>query len=139
MIRLISTSLALVASSSQADAVTNEVASSLFTGNYLLQVVGSLFLVIFVLLGVMVLLKRFNTLGASTGGYIQVLASTPLGQRERAVLLKVGNDQILVGVASGNVTALHHLSEPVAPIDSETPLSFKEVWSFASNKQGGKR
>lgn len=139
MIRLISTSLALVASSAQADAVTNEVASSLFTGNYLLQVVGSLFLVIFVLLGVMVLLKRFNTLGASTGGYIQVLASTPLGQRERAVLLKVGNDQILVGVASGNVTTLHHLSEPVVPIDSETPLSFKEVWSFASNKQGGKR
>ncbi len=139
MIRLKSTLLALVASSAQADAVTNEVASSLFTGNYLLQVVGSLFLVIFVLLGVMMLLKRFNTLGASTGGYIQVLASTPLGQRERAVLLKVGNDQILVGVASGNVTTLHHLSEPVVPIDSETTLSFKEVWSFAVNRQGGKK
>ena len=139
MIRLLSTLLALVASSVQADAVTKEVGSSLFTGNYLLQVVGSLFLVIFVLLGVMVLLKRFNTLGASTGGFIQVLASTPLGQRERAVLLQVGTDQILVGVAPGNVTTLHRLSEPVAPIESETSLSFKDVWSFASNRPGGEK
>jgi len=141
MVRFLITLLALLVLPVQADteAVASDVGSSLFTGDYLLQVVGSFFLVICALLSVMVLLKRFNTLGASTGGYIQVLASTPLGQRERAVLLKVGNDQILVGVASGNVTTLHHLSEPVAPIDSETPLSFKEVWSFASNKQGGKR
>ena len=51
------------------------------------------------ILVITLILKRFNTVGASTGGYIQVLASAPLGQRERAVLLQVGADQILVGVA----------------------------------------
>ena len=92
--------LALVASSAQADSVNYEVGATLFTGDYFLQVLASfLFVVIFVLLAVMALLKRFNTVGASTGGYIQVLASTPLGQRERAILLQVGTDQILVGVA----------------------------------------
>ena len=84
----------------------------------------------------MVLLKRFNTVGASTGGYIQVLASAPLGQRERAVLLQVGADQILVGVASGSVTALHHVSDPVVPTEKEANLSFKEVWNFARSRQG---
>ena len=138
MVRFLITLLALLVLPVQADteAVASEVGSSLFTGDYLLQVVGSFFLVICALLSVMVLLKRFNTVGASTGGYIQVLASAPLGQRERAVLLQVGADQILVGVASGSVTALHHVSDPVVPTEKEANLSFKEVWNFARSRQG---
>ena len=67
----------LIALPAQADAdtVATEVGSSLFTGDYLLQVVGSFFLVICVLLAVMLLLKRFNTVGTSKGGYIEILAS----------------------------------------------------------------
>lgn len=121
-----------------ADTVANEVGSSLFTGDYLLQVVGSFFLVICALLAVMFLLKRFNTVGISTGGYIEILASAPLGQRERAVLLQVGEEQILVGVAPGNVTTLHHISQPVSPPEADASLSFKEVWKFARSRQGGK-
>ena len=138
MVRILITLLALLVLPVQADtdAVASDVGSSLFTGDYLLQVVGSFFLVICALLSVMVLLKRFNTVGASTGGYIQVLASAPLGQRERAVLLQVGADQILVGVAAGNVTALHHVSDPIVPTDKEATMSFKEVWNFARSRQG---
>ena len=120
-----------------ADAVATEVGSSLFTGDYLLQVVGSFFLVICVLLAVMLLLKRFNTVGTSKGGYIEILASAPLGQRERAVLLQVGEEQILVGVAPGNVTTLHHISHPISRSEAETSLTFKEVWNFARSRQGG--
>lgn len=121
----------------EADKAATDVGSSLFTGDYLLQVVGSFFLVICVLLAVMLLLKRFNTVGTSKGGYIEILASAPLGQRERAVLLQVGDEQILVGVAPGNVTALHHISHPVSSSEAETSLTFKEVWNFARNRQGG--
>ena len=98
MSRFLSIMFILVALPTQAHAVTTDAGSSLFTGDYLLQVVGSFFLVICVLLAVMLLLKRFNTVGTSRGGYIQILASAPLGQRERAVLLQVGEEQILVGV-----------------------------------------
>ena len=139
MIRFLLTLIVVVAPSAQANAVTNEGSTSLFTGDYLLQVVGSFFLVICALLAVMMLLKRFNTVGASTGDYIQVLASTPLGQRERAVLLQVGSDQILVGVAPGSVNTLHELSNPVAAMNRDESLSFKEVWNFARNRQGSKQ
>ena len=63
----------LIALPAQADAdlVATEVGSSLFTGDYLLQVVGSFFLVICVLLAVMLLLKRFNTIGTSKGGTLK--------------------------------------------------------------------
>ena len=128
--------LALVASSAQADSVNYEVGATLFTGDYFLQVLASFLFVIFVLLAVMALLKRFNTVGASTGGYIQVLASTPLGQRERAILLQVGTDQILVGVAAGSVKKLHQLSDPVVLEANPSSLSFKEVWNFARTKRG---
>ena len=131
--------LLFVAYSAQANTVTNEGGASLFAGDYLFQVVGSLVLVISALLAVMVLLKRFNSAGASTGGYIQVLASAPLGQRERAVLIQVGTDQILVGVSAGNVTTLHKFSDPVIQMGDKPSLSFKEVWKFARNRQGGEQ
>ena len=52
-------------------------------------------------------------LGSRVGNAIDVLADVPLGQKERAVLLKVGATQILIGVAPGRVNTLHVLTEPL--------------------------
>ena len=51
--------------------------------------------------------------GNRASGAIDVIAEIPLGQKERAVLLKVGQKQILVGVAPGRVNMLHVLEEPL--------------------------
>jgi flagellar protein FliO/FliZ len=45
--------------------------------------------------------------GSATG--LEVVAQVSLGTRERAVLLKVGDRQLLLGVAPGNVRTLHVL------------------------------
>lgn len=57
--------------------------------------------------------RRVRGIGSRVGNAIDVLAEMPLGQKERAVLLKVGNTQILIGVAPGRVNTLHVLSEPI--------------------------
>jgi flagellar protein FliO/FliZ len=57
--------------------------------------------------------RRVRGMGSRVGNAIDVLAEMPLGQKERAVLLKVGTTQILLGVAPGRVTTLHVLSEPI--------------------------
>ena len=57
--------------------------------------------------------RRVRGIGNRTGNAIDVLAEVPLGPKERAVLLKVGTEQILIGVAPGRVSALHVLREPV--------------------------
>ena len=44
---------------------------------------------------------------------LAVLAEVRIGPKERAVLLKVGAAQLLVGVAPGQVATLHVLAEPV--------------------------
>ena len=110
--------------------------SELFTGDYLLQVVGSFVLVICVLLAVLLLLKRFNGAGSPRSGQMRVIASLGLGQRERAVLIEVGNEQLLVGVAPGSVNILHALSDPVRPASESAKPSFIDVWKVATGKHG---
>ena len=59
------------------------------------------------------LVRRMRIVGNRVGGAIDVLATVQLGQKERAVLLKVGTTQILLGVAPGQVSTLHVLAEPL--------------------------
>ena len=59
------------------------------------------------------IVRRMRGLGNRVGNAIDVLADVPLGQKERAVLLKVGPTQILIGVAPGRVNTLHVLAEPL--------------------------
>ena len=81
---------------------------------------GSLASVTFALLAVLAaifavawLARRVRGIGSRVGNEINVLADVPLGPKERAVLLKVGAEQILVGVAPGRVSPLHVLREPI--------------------------
>jgi flagellar protein FliO/FliZ len=59
------------------------------------------------------LARRMRGFGSRVGTAIDVLADVPLGPKERAVLLKVGKEQILVGVSPGRVSPLHVLRDPI--------------------------
>jgi len=73
----------------------------------------ALLLVLAAIFAVAWLARRVRGFGNRVGGAIEVLADVPLGPKERAVLIKLGVEQILVGVAPGRVSALHVLREPV--------------------------
>ena len=108
--------------------------SSLFTGDYLLQVIGSFVVVILLLIGVLVLLRRFNGVSSQMTGSMRVISSLGVGQRERVVLLQVGKEQILVGVGPGNVRKIHAFEEPVVELLASTNSSFSGVWKVAMGK-----
>ncbi|HXZ58788.1 MAG TPA: flagellar biosynthetic protein FliO [Steroidobacteraceae bacterium] len=79
------------------------------------------------------LLKRVRGFASRVGSSLEVLAQVPLGQKERAVLLKVGAVQILIGVAPGRVNTLYVLPEPLelsrapgAP-GGDTPSPFRAL------------
>ncbi len=72
----------------------------------LMVVLGAIFVVAWVL-------RRMRLVGNRMGSELDVLATVQLGQKERAVLLKLGKKQILLGVAPGQVSALHVLDEPL--------------------------
>lgn len=58
-------------------------------------------------------LPRFGGRALSGQRGFRVVASLPVGQRERVVLLEVGDRQVMLGVAPGRVNTLHVLDEPV--------------------------
>ena len=108
--------------------------SSLFTGDYLLQVIGSFVVVILLLIGVLVLLRRFNGVSSQMSGNMRVISSVGVGQRERVVLLQVGVEQILIGVGPGNVRKIHAFDGPVVETSASTTPNFSDVWKVAMGK-----
>ncbi len=79
----------------------------------LASVTLALLAVLAAIFGVAWVARRVRGMGNRLGSAIDVLADMPLGPKERAVLLKVGTEQILIGVAPGRVSALHVLREPI--------------------------
>jgi flagellar protein FliO/FliZ len=90
-----------------------------------LEITITLLIVIGFLAGLAWFAKRVRG-GFSRGGgaRIQVLGAQALGPKERAVLVRVGDTDILVGVASHNVNTLHvfpagaNTEAPAAPAAS---------------------
>jgi len=59
------------------------------------------------------LMQRLRNFGGGQAGSIKVITSVALGAKERAVVVQVGAQQLLLGVAPGRVTTLHVLAEPL--------------------------
>jgi len=91
-----------------APAVSNGVAGQLT------QLVFGLLLVLGLIFFLAWLLRRVQQAGpAGKGQVIELIGSRALGPRDRLMLVQVGNEQILLGLSPGTITALHVLKEPV--------------------------
>lgn len=58
------------------------------------------------------LLRRFSFGQHALGGAVRVIGGVALGQRERLVLVEIGETWLVLGVAPGQVNALHSLPRP---------------------------
>jgi flagellar protein FliO/FliZ len=80
----------------------------------LLRLVLSLALVLGAVVACAWLMRRLRGIGGGGSRAIEVLAQASLGARERAVLVRVGGHELLLGVASGSVRTLLVLGDTVA-------------------------
>ena len=90
------------------------------TTNALLETLLGLFIVLACIAFLAWLLRRTGRFQTSANGEMKVITSLALGPRERAVLLQVGEQQILVGVTTQQVHTLHVLEKPVNTIKTST-------------------
>ena len=74
------------------------------------------------------LVRRVRSVAGSASA-LGVLAEVRLGPKERAVLVKVGTEQLLLGVAPGRVATLHVLTQPVSVDRSGPPASGTQAGS----------
>jgi flagellar protein FliO/FliZ len=73
------------------------------------QVTLALLAVLVAVFVVAALLKRLRGFAGAGAHGIEVLSQVSLGSRERAVIVRVGAERLLLGVANGNVRLLHTL------------------------------
>ena len=81
--------------------------------NNLWQLTLGMVVVLAIMLGLAWILKRTGKFQVAAGGGLKILGGLSIGSRERVVLLQVGETQLLVGVAPGQVQALHVLDQPL--------------------------
>lgn len=65
------------------------------------------------------LLRRTGRFQMTANGEMKIIASIALGPRERAVLLQVGEQQLVVGVTAQQINTLHILENNVTSDKSE--------------------
>lgn len=89
--------------------------------NSLLQVTLGLFVVLVVIAGAAWFARRFGHFNMAAKGNLRIVGGLHLGSRERVVLMQVGEQQLLVGVAPGRIQTLHVLETPIDFEDNSHP------------------
>lgn len=93
-------------------------------GGSLVQMLLGLGATLALLFGGLYLLKRLQGARPGQPGALRVLSATAVGPREKVVLVAVGNQVLVLGVAPGRVSALHTLDAadlPAAPVATPMP------------------
>ena len=85
---------------------------------YFGQIMLSLVLVLLIIFLAAWVLRRYSRFPGVAEGNLKVIGALSVGQRERILLLQVGQEQIVVGVTSNKITTLHQLEEPVQVKDN---------------------
>lgn len=110
--RLAAAVFLLTSSVSRADAPA--LATSPGMGESLVQLLFGFAVVIALIFASLWLLKRLSAPRGQAAGLLRVIAATAVGPRERVVVVELGDNWLVLGVAPGQVTSLHQL--PRIPI-----------------------
>ena len=105
--------MALPVNADEAPASPIGMAGEVLDGGFMLQFLAGLGVVVLCIIGLAWLLKRAGGLQSSARGALRVIDGVALSTRERLVLVQVGEQQVLLGVAPGRVNAVHVLEQPV--------------------------
>jgi flagellar protein FliO/FliZ len=81
----------------------------------LLQAGLGLTLVLAMIFGCAWLARRFGLQPSSSGRLLKVVSSAMVGQRERVVVVELGGQWLVLGVAAGQVRALHTMPAQTLP------------------------
>ena len=103
-------------------------------GGGTLEVTLALLLVVGLIIALAWAMRRMRSFGGSSQDRIQLLGDRSLGPKERCVLVRVGDTDVLVGVAQGSVRTLHvfpvgaNTEAPPAPVSDKPALpTFKDL------------
>lgn len=112
---LICAGLSLAAVATGAPFAAPEQVAPASSSGGLLRVIIALLVVLGAVVAAGRFARRMRGFSGGTHSALEVVGQLPVGPRERAVLIRVGERQVLLGVAPGNVRTLHVFDDmPIA-------------------------
>ena len=122
-----------LAASCGARAADSTTPTSLVPG--LLQTTLGLAVVLALIWGAARLARKFSPVASSSRSPIKLVATQALGQRERVVLVEIGEQWLLLGVAPGNVNMLHAGPKSALPQPADSDQTpFAKLLAVARRK-----
>jgi flagellar protein FliO/FliZ len=91
-------------------------------GGSVFQLLFGLAVVIALVFASLWLLKRLSAPRGEAAGLLRVVAGTAVGPRERVVIVEVGGNWLVLGVAPGQVSTLAEMPRGELPTDSASDL-----------------
>lgn len=111
-----------------AEATAQVVAPPTMSGN-LAQMLLGLVGILALLVGSLWLLKKLTQQRGAAAGLMRVVAATPVGGRERVVIVEVGATWLVLGVAPGRVNALAEIPrQPLPPVAPGASSAAMPAW-----------
>lgn len=101
------------------------------------QLTLSLLAIVALIVAISWALKRFRLAGPRGRGEIAVIDELMVGPRERIVLLRVGDGQLLVGVSGSGIVGLTPLTAPLTVGDAPAPPVFADRLRDFMRRPGG--
>ncbi|KAF1722434.1 flagellar biosynthetic protein FliO [Pseudoxanthomonas wuyuanensis] len=97
----------------------------------------ALILVLGLILGLAWLLKRMpgSGLGLRQNDQLRVVTTLAVGGKERLMVIEIGGEQLLIGVAAGGIHTLHRLPEPLPAQPAPQLPNFAELLAKRLRKE----
>ena len=103
------------------------------------QLTLSLIAIVALILAISWALKRLRLAGPRGSGAIAVVDELNVGPRERIVLVRVGESQVLVGIGAAGMVALTPLAVPIVLKEGSSAPVFADRLRELMKRPGGPR
>lgn len=90
------------------------------TSGSIVQMVVGLAVVLAILIGGALLVRRLGKFPAAVDSPLKVITGLSLSPRDRLVVVQVGDKQLLLGLSPGRIQTLHVLEEPLDMSNTST-------------------
>lgn len=106
----------------------------------LLQVLTALISVIVIIFVLSIVLRKFNMVPGANSGIIKIVSGLALNNKDRLLLVQVGDEQVLLSVSPGNISKLHKLAKPVLKseeqqVSTDNKKNFSTLLNTLSKRQ----
>ena len=114
LLQLLITWLSVLTSSAvvAAENSLNGQTAVLDTGN-LVQMLLALVVVVILIIGLSFAVRKFNMFTAGSSSHIRVVGGLALSNKDRLLLVQVGDEQLLISASPGRVQKVHEMQTPV--------------------------